>query len=348
MDAEVHGTTAVPGVDLAKLAPWFAEHVPGAGDGPLQVRRLSGGRSNLTYEVSDGARTWVLRRPPLGHVLATAHDMAREYRVISALAGTCVPVPRPLALCADESVIGAPFYVMEKVDGVVYRSPDLLDQLGTAGAHQVGHALADVLAALHNVDPAAVGLADFGRPEGFLQRQLSRWDRQLAASRTRDVPGIDDLARRLASTLPASPRAALLHGDYRLDNVIVHTADPGRINAVLDWEMSTLGDPLADLGMFCMYWDGFAGLSGAVLSPGGHPGFPSRADLVERYAARSGVGVDRLDWYIAFAFYKIAVILEGIYCRYVQGLTVGDGFDRIGDVVPALVERGHAALTGGC
>ncbi len=348
MDAEARGTTAVPGVDLARLTPWFAEHVPGAGRGPLQVRRIPGGRSNLTYEVSDGTRTWVLRRPPLGHVLATAHDMAREYRVISALAGTSVPVPRPLALCADESVLGAPFYVMEKVDGIVYRSPDLLDRLDAASAHQVGYALADVLAELHTVDPATVGLADFGRPEGFLQRQLRRWGQQLAASRTRDIPGIDDLARRLAETLPASPRAALVHGDYRLDNVIVHAADPARITAVLDWEMSTLGDPLADLGLFCMYWDGFAGLGGTVTSPGARPGFPSRADLVERYAARSGVAVDHLDWYVAFAFYKIAVILEGIHCRYVQGLTVGDGFDRIGAVVPPLVERGHAALAGGC
>jgi aminoglycoside phosphotransferase (APT) family kinase protein len=349
-----------PGLDPSALRGWFSSALPaGAGyaGGALSARRLAGGRSNLTYLVTetggegagteggDAGPSWVLRRPPLGHVLATAHDMAREYRVLRALAGTGVPVPEVLALCEDTEVIGAPFYVMEYVRGVVYRTHPMLAEVAASGhAPAIAHRLTDILATLHTVDPATVGLADFGRPAGFLDRQLRRWARQLEASRSRDVPGFAALAEALAAGVPTSPRPALVHGDYRLDNVLV--APPDQIVAVLDWEMATLGDPLADLGMFCMYWDGWADLTSAPVapSPAAHAGFPSRGELVERYATRSGVPVGSLDWYVGFAFYKISVILEGIYFRHVQGLTVGEGFDHLGDLVPTLVERGRAAL----
>jgi aminoglycoside phosphotransferase (APT) family kinase protein len=339
---------APPGVDPAGLAAWLATALPPPEPdaGELAVTVLSGGRSNLTYQIVHSGRTMVLRRPPLGHVLATAHDMAREFRVISALAGTPVPVPRALAYCADPAVIGAPFYLMEKVDGAIYRNAAQLNRLSAADGDTLASTLATTLAALHAVDPRAVGLADFGRPDGFLHRQIGRWGKQLAASYTRPLPGAEELATRLARTEPVSPPGTIVHGDYRLDNVLVRrsgTAAP-EISAVLDWEMSTLGDPLTDLGMTCVYWDGLAGFGDSVPpAPGTLPGWPSRAQLVERYARRSTVPVDTLDWYIAFAYFKLAVILEGIYCRHVQGLTVGGGFDNIGPAVPELIARGLTA-----
>jgi len=333
-----------PGIDLAGLTAWLAGLFPDRPVQEPQVRLIAGGRSNLTYEIVHNGRSMVLRRPPLGHVLATAHDMLREYTVLTALAPTPVPVPDTLAYCGDETVIGAPFYLMAKVDGVVYRDAPALRALSEAAGQALGAALADTLAALHTVVPDDVGLGDFGRPEGFLDRQIRRWRKQLAASWTRDLPGAEELAERLAKALPHSGRPAVVHGDFRLDNALVDP-DSHRIAAVLDWEMATLGDPLTDLGLTCVYWDGLDELNESTPpSPGGLPGWPSRADLVERYAAASGVAVGNLDWYVAFAYFKLAVILEGIYCRYTQGLTVGEGFGQIGAVVPELLARGHTAL----
>src|SRR6266511_2339557 len=258
---------------------------------------------------------------------------------------TPVPVPRTLAYCDGPDVIGAPFYLMEKVPGVIYRDGPALRALDSAAGRALGHALADTLADLHVVDPAAVGLAEFGRPEGFLERQVRRWRKQLAASYTRPLPGAEELAERLAGTEPVSGRAAVVHGDFRLDNVLVDPSGEGRIAAVLDWEMATLGDPLTDLGITCVYWDGLADLNDSTPpSPGSLPGWPSRDELVDRYATRSGTAVGALDWYVAFAYFKLAVILEGIYCRHTQGLTVGEGFDDIGAAVPELFARGHATL----
>jgi len=330
-----------PGIDLAGLTRWLAGMFPAEPQGPPEVDRISGGRSNLTYHVVHSGRSMVLRRPPLGHVLDTAHDMQREYTVLSALHPTPVPVPQTLGYCADESVIGAPFYLMAKVDGAVYRTGAQVRALDPEVGTGLGFALADTLAELHAVDPGAVGLAGFGRPEGYLDRQVRRWCKQLAASYTRPLPGADELAERLAGTVPAGTRAAIVHGDYRLDNVIVRD---GRIAAILDWEMSTLGDPLTDLGIACVYWDGVGGFGDTLPpSPGSLPGWPSRADLIERYARHAGTGIDRLDWYLAFAYFKLAVILEGIWCRYTQGLTVGAGFDQIGAGVPELIARGLSA-----
>ncbi len=328
------------GVDLATLPRWFADHVAGADAGKqLSAALIAGGRSNLTYVIGDGGREWVLRRPPLGHVLPTAHDMSREYRVISALADTPVPVPRTEALCTDESVIGAPFYVMEKVDGRVLRDEAAVAALGADDAARCSRALVDVLASIHSVDPIAVGLEDFGRPDGYLERQLRRWGQQWGRSKTRELPSLDELARRLQAALPASGAPAIVHGDYRLDNTMLAPDDAGRIVAVLDWEMATLGDPLADVGLFLLYW---GEVDAQLVGPGkpltDRPGFLTPDEVVERYARASGRSVDALDFYVALAAYKLAIILEGIHARYLQGKTVGEGFGGIGDLVPELVE----------
>ncbi|MCZ2525800.1 phosphotransferase family protein [Streptomyces sp. HB2AG] len=327
-----------PGLDPQRLRAYLDRERPGLVAGELTGELIEGGRSNLTYAVTDGTRRWVVRRPPLGHVLATAHDMAREHRVISALHPTSVPVPEPVLLCEDEEVLGAPFYVMQFVEGTPYRTAKELSALGPQRTRAVVLELVDTLAALHSVDPAEVGLADFGRPEGFLERQLRRWGKQLEASRSRELAGIDELHAELGARLPASPAPAVVHGDYRLDNVLVDSDD--RIRAILDWEMSTLGDPLTDLGLLVMYSDRPAGDDSPVANTGAAPGHPAVQELIERYAERSGRDVSGINWYTAFACFKLAVILEGIHLRYTKGQTVGSGFDRIGALVPGLVERG--------
>ncbi|WP_308259564.1 phosphotransferase family protein [Pseudonocardia sp. H11422] len=339
--------TDPPGLDLTALARYLLR-LPDAGAHPagrLHARLLAGGRSNLTYLVTDDTHRWVLRRPPLGHVLATAHDMNREHRVLTALAGSTVPVPRTVARCDDAEVIGAPFYLMEHVDGVVYRDDDQLAACSPAAAAKIADALVDALVALHTTAPAAVGLSDFGRPVGYLDRQLRRWRTQLDASRSREVPGFDRLGDRLAATTPPQAPSAIVHGDYRLDNVIIDAHDPARVLAVLDWEMSTLGDPLSDLAATVMFWDGVSGLETVITAtPGDHRAFPRRARLLDRYAAGTGADLGALPWYLGFAHYKLAVICEGIHYRHTRGETVGAGFDRIGGLVPHLIERGHACL----
>jgi aminoglycoside phosphotransferase (APT) family kinase protein len=327
------------GLDLDKLQTFLGSPTP------LTARMFAGGRSNLTYAVTDGTQRWVLRRPPLGHVLPTAHDMAREHRVLEALSKAGFPAPRPVLLCTDPEVIGAPFYLMEHVDGRIYRDEKDLEQLGPDRLRDLVLRLVDTLADLHSLDPAAIGLADFGRPEGFNQRQVSRWKKQLDASRSRDIPGIEELHARLAVDIPAGGPGSVVHGDYRLDNVLIGPAQ--EINAVLDWEMSTLGDPLSDVALMLVY----AGLplqvsDGRSTVPLNVAGHPTLAEMSARYADRSGRDVSDLHWYVGFAAFKLAVILEGVHYRYVQGQTVGDGFDAIGNLVGPLVMRGHEALEG--
>ncbi|MBK1787623.1 phosphotransferase family protein [Prauserella cavernicola] len=337
------GVTSPPGVEVSSLESFLRAECPGLLTGPLRAGLLSGGRSNLTYLLTDGHERWVLRRPPLGHVLATAHDMGREFRVLGALHPTDVPVPRPI-VSAGPDVLGAPFYVMEFADGDVLRERA---QLEAAAAPALAGELVDVLARLHRLDPAAVGLADLGRPAGYLERQVRRWGTQLAASGSREVPGIAELGTRLGQRLPAHQRAGIVHGDYRLDNVVTGR-DDGRVLGVLDWEMATLGDPLTDVASMVVWWDGIRGLDSPVAAvPGDVPGFPSGDTLVEHYARATGWDLAGFAWYLAFAYYKIAVIFEGIHYRAEQGLTVGEGFDRLGALVPALVERGHDALGTG-
>ncbi|MFF0514756.1 phosphotransferase family protein [Streptomyces sp. NPDC004250] len=335
-----------PGLDLDRLRELLDRERPGLVTGPLSGRLIEGGRSNLTYAVSDGTARWVVRRPPLGHVLATAHDMKREHRVISALHPTDVPVPRPLILCEDEDVVGAPFYVMEFVEGTPYRTADQLAPLGPERTRAAVLNLVDTLVELHAVDPAEVGLGDFGRPEGFLDRQLRRWAKQLDASRNRDLTGIDELHATLGRELPRSPAPTVVHGDYRLDNVLIG-GENDEINAILDWEMSTLGDPLTDLGLLVMYSSPLGMPDSPVSTTAQAPGHPAPAELVQRYADRSGRDVGSVAWYTAFGWFKLAVILEGIHYRYTLGRTVGPGFDRIGDLVPVFIEHGLTTLQKG-
>ena len=342
----------LPGLDLARLGAHLGRRFPGLVTGPLSAVLIAGGRSNLTYEVTDGVSAWVLRRPPLGHVLATAHDMAREHRVMSALEGTAVPVPRTYALCEDPDVLGAPFYLMERIEGTVFRTPEQTAALGAERARAVALDLVSVLATLHAVDPAKVGLEGFGRPEGYLERQVRRWRKQLAASRSREIDGIDELSDVLAGSIPVTQRHVIVHGDYKLDNVIVGPSDPtgsgspprpgGSVAAVVDWEMATLGDPLSDVGLLRLYWDGFGEPADRPVRP--EFGFPPGEELLRHYAGAAGLDLTPLPWYEAFGCFKLAVISEGIHFRHLQGKTVGAGFAEIGAMVEPLVARGLATL----
>jgi aminoglycoside phosphotransferase (APT) family kinase protein len=331
-----------PGLDLSRLRPWLIATVPGV-SGELSAKLIAGGKSNLTYEISDGTGAWILRRPPLGHVLATAHDMAREYRVMSALRGTGVPVPETYALCDDDSVLGAPFYVMELVAGRPYRFAAELASLGRHRTRAISQSLVDTLAALHAVDPQQVGLGDFGRPEGFLARQVGRWRKQLDASHTRDLPAAGELFTRLSTRAPAGSTPGIVHGDFRLDNVLVDGQD--RMAAVIDWEMATLGDPLTDLALMLVYGRlGQAGPAVAISDVMSAPGFLDESEVVERYAAGSARDLNDFGFYLALASYKLAGILEGIHYRYVHGQTVGEGFAHIGSLVEPLLDEGLTAL----
>ncbi|MEO7446731.1 MAG: phosphotransferase family protein [Humibacillus sp.] len=335
--------TDPPGLPLDRLAPFLAAAAPGLLSGPLTGRVIAGGKSNLTYEVSDGAATVIVRRPPLGHVLATAHDMVREHRVITALRDTSVPVPQTYAVCPGDDVIGAPFYVMERVEGTPYRFEAQLAPLGAQRVRAVSERMVDTLVALHHVDPADVGLADFGRPDGFLERQVRRWKHQLDASRSRDLPGIDELHDRLASSVPAQGDPTIVHGDFRLDNLLVTGDD--EISAVLDWEMATLGDPLTDVALLEAYQTLPLMMDSVVVSDVSRaPGFISGPELRQRYAAASGRDLTHLSFHLGLAYFKLAVILEGIHYRYTRGQTVGGGFSSIGEATVPLVTAGLAAV----
>jgi aminoglycoside phosphotransferase (APT) family kinase protein len=333
----------LPGVDLVALAAWMDAQRPGLRAGDLAGEVIAGGKSNLTYRITDGASTWALRRPPLAHVLPTAHDMAREFRVVSALASTGVPVPPAIALCQDAEVLGAPFYLMGFVDGVVLDKPELLRDLEPATATRTCELLMDTLVDLHDVDPSAVGLADFGRPDGFLARQVRRWHQQWQASETRPLDSLERTVQRLGATLPEQSPSAIVHGDYRLTNVMfAPTLD--RIAAVVDWEMATLGDPLTDLGLLVVYQD--LAQEGDTIMPQMLPerGFLTSAQLVAHYARQSSRDLSRLNWYVGLGYFKLAVVAEGIHHRYLAGKTVGAGFDHFGAAVPVLLDAALQAL----
>ena len=322
-------THAPAGADPAVVGPYLATALADDRWSSCTVELIAGGKSNLTYRVDSPAGSAVLRRPPLGHVLPTAHDMVREHTVMSALAGTDVPVPRTLHLCTDAEVLGQPFYVMERVEGHVCREslPDgYADQ--PAQRRAVGEGLVDVLASLHDVDPAAVGLGEFGRPEGYLERQVRRWVKQWDATRIEGHEALDALAADLAADVPTTP---------------------GRVAAVLDWEMSTLGDPLADVGILLGYWsqaDDGGARTEALVVPAATvlEGFPTRAEVAERYAVRTGLDLTPLPWYAAFAAFKLAVVCAGIVARVRGGAMVGDGFEGIEERIGPLVEIGRTTL----
>ena len=312
-------TAAPPGIEPDATTAWFAANVPGVRP-PLAFHLIPGGRSNLTYLVRDAAgAAWVLRRPPLSGVLPSAHDMGREHRIISALRDTPVPVPEAVGLCPDASVTGAPFYVMSYVDGIVPRDRDAVantfDERQRAAA---AGSLVESLVALHRVDPDEVGLGDLGRRDGYVERQLRRWGRQWEQSKTRELPAIEEVGRRLAARVPPQGPATIVHGDYRLDNVIVSPA--GEVLAVIDWELCTLGDPLADVGLLMVYWsepgDDVLPLGSA---PTALPGFPRRDEVAAAYAHSSGRDLSDLEFYIALGYWKLAVILEGVYARSAAG-----------------------------
>lgn len=346
-------TEEIPGLDLDAFARWYDGVRPGEVAGPLTGSLIAGGKSNLTYTVTDGTCSWIVRRPPLGHVQATAHDMGREFTAMSALAGTDVPVPQTYAHCADPEVIGAEFYVMEKVDGVAYRTAAQLEPIGAPGTRQLAEAMVDVLARLHAVVPAEVGLAEFGRPAGFLARQVRRWGRQLEGSATRPLPDAETLLARLTGTVPAddatrdASTSAIVHGDYRLDNLLSLPAETQPVQAVVDWEMATIGDPLTDVALLLVY-DKLGTLVGgsAVADASSAAGYPSESEQLQRYAASSGRELGDLGFHLGLAYLKIAVILEGIHHRFQAGQTVGEGFDHVGETVEPLLAAGLRATAG--
>jgi aminoglycoside phosphotransferase (APT) family kinase protein len=341
--------TTVEGVDGPKVTAWFEANVDDVHP-PLQFNLIAGGHSNLTFSVTDAkGQVWVLRRPPLGHVLATAHDMRREHTIISALGPTPVPVAPAIGLCSDEDVNGAPFYVMGFVDGTVIRDANTArTALDEAGRRRAGESIADVMAEIHAVDVDAVGLGDLGKREGYIARQLKRWYGQFQQSNEltqRPVPLVHEVHDVLFSRIPPQEGAAIVHGDYRLDNCML--ADDGHIAAVLDWEICTLGDPLADVGLLMVYWNEADDPHATLLTaPTTVEGFPSRADLLERYAAKSGRDLSAVDFYVAFGYWKLACIVEGVYARYAHGAMgkPADGFEAFSTQVVRLAEQAKQAV----
>ena len=334
------------GIDTVRVSAWLEDNIDGV-QPPFDFALIAGGRSNLTYAVrdADGHRL-VLRRPPLSQVLATAHDMAREHRIISAVGRTRVPVPQALGLCTDAEVNGAPFYVMSFVDGVVLDSPDRATALPVALRPQVSQHLIDVLADLHAVDVDDVGLGDLARREGYVERQVKRWSTQWEQSKPRELLAIDEVARQLREHLPIQQGVAIAHGDFRFGNCLTDV-EQGRINAVLDWELCTLGDPLADLGYLGVYWYDGDPASVRANDPTSAGGFLTYSDLVERYAARTGRDVSGIGYYIAFGCWRLAVISEGVYSRYVHGAMVDDGeidLPAFKESTESLAERARGAI----
>ncbi|MGD0880086.1 MAG: phosphotransferase family protein [Acidimicrobiales bacterium] len=339
----------VEGIDSRPVTEWLAANVAGSVP-PYDFELIAGGRSNLTYRVTDGAgHTYALRRPPVSHVLATAHDMTREHTVISALQSTGVPVPRTLGLCTDTAVNGAPFYVMSFVEGHILRDEAASSRLAEPVRAHASDSLVDTLAALHAVDVDAVGLGQFARREGYIARQLKRWHGQFEQSTLDGRPGpavIDRAWEVLSAKIPDQQGASIVHGDYRLDNTVLD--DRGDVVAILDWEICTLGDPLADLGLLLVYWAEADDRDQAVLgvAPTALPGFATRDQLVARYAAASGRDVSAVPYYRAFGIWKLACILQGVYVRYAGGAAAGDrtGVDQFAEGVVRLGERALAEV----
>ena len=313
---------------------------------PLSFERISGGHSNLTYGVRDAAGTrWALRRPPLGKRLGSAHDMGREQRVVSALADTPVPVAPVTGFCEDESVNGAPFYAMEFVEGPILRGLAEADAFPDEDDRRaIGERVVDTLVEIHAVDPDAVGLGDLGRKEDYVARQLRRWQGQWEKSKTRELAAIDAVHERLAARIPEQGPATIVHGDYRLDNMILTPG--GEVAAVVDWELCTLGDPLADVGLLMVYWPEAGEELVALGQPATlAPGFPKREELKVRYAERSGRDLSQLDFFVALGYWKLAIILEGVYARYAAGAygKVDPGIEEFARLVERLADAAEQA-----
>ena len=328
------------------MEAWFDANVDGAHP-PLSFEPIAGGRSNLTYAVEDSAgRRWALRRPPLGKALGSAHDMGREHKVVSSLAPTNVPVAPIAGYCTDEAVNGAPFYVMDFVEGPILRMRPDSEPYDDAQQRTIGENVIDTLVDIHALDPDDVGLGDLGKKEDYVARTLRRWQGQWEKSQTREIPLIDEIHGRLSARIPEQGPATIVHGDYRLDNMIL-TPDAQGVAAVVDWELSTLGDPLADVGMLLVYWgDRDAKLFPLFEPATTAPGFPSLGEVRERYAARSGRDLGLIDYYVALGLWKLAIILEGVYSRYSAG-QYGDNVDEavraFGENVVKLAEAADEA-----
>jgi aminoglycoside phosphotransferase (APT) family kinase protein len=333
-----------PLIDEENLRRYLAQHMAGEEEktAPLAIERISGGHSNETFFIQRGSQEWVLRRPPRGPLLPTAHDVLREYRVLKALNTTSVPTPRVLLACDDSSIIGAPFYLMERVEGIVVRNalPGYADAV--AGRRAVSKALIDALVELHGADWRAIGLGDFGKPEGYLERQLRRWSGQLEKSRQRPLPDLDAVTNWLVEHMPVSGPATIVHGDYRLDNVML-AKDEARVVAIVDWEMATIGDPLADVGYLLSFWrepdDPEPEFASDVWRMMEQPGFFSRTEITQYYAERTGRPVGDMAFYEALAIWKLAILLEGSYSRHRSGTTDDPFFAQLGEGVPALARR---------
>jgi aminoglycoside phosphotransferase (APT) family kinase protein len=325
-------------LDTTRLREWMSAHL--GGDAPIEVTRITSGASNEMFEVTRDDEVMILRRPPSARVARSAHDVVREHRVLTALAGADVPHPRPIALCEDDSVIGAPFYLMERIDGFTPREPlppPFDSDLDVRRAMALE--LIDVLARLAGVDWVAAGLTGFGRPDGFLERQVDRWLGQLETYRTRDIPGLDKVARWLTDSRPQMNPAGIMHGDYQFINVMYAHGVPPRIAAVVDWEQATIGDPLLDLGWVLAGWTdpGEEVLYGTYMSD--RRGLPTRAELTARYAEHAGRSIEHVDYYVVLSLFKLACVLEGSYYRYIKGMSRTPQHQRFGELVPQLIAR---------
>ncbi len=337
------------GLDIDKVSRWIEANVTGIRP-PLAIELIEGGRSNLTYRLEDAkGQAFVLRRPPLGQVLPTAHDMAREYQVISALADSPVPVPQAYGICRDETVTGAPFYVMSYIEGHIMRGRDGADALDIGARQRAGRSVAETLAALHALDVDAVGLGNFAKRDAYIERQLRRWHRQFWESGGRNPEAgeiVDAVHRELAANVPPQGAPSIVHGDYRLDNVVLSSA--GEVVGVLDWEICTLGDGLADVGLLMVYWaepgdeDVLLGLN-----PTAAPGFPSRSQMQAYYESASGRALPDLNFYTAFGYWKLACIRQGVYARYMAGAAAGDRsiVDGYADSVVKLAKKALKMLS---
>jgi aminoglycoside phosphotransferase (APT) family kinase protein len=332
-------------LELARLEPYLRGHFPDL-RGALAVKQFPSGHSNLTYSVSLGETEMVLRRPPFGSKVKSAHDMGREYNVLAKL-HAAYPTPRPLLFCTDESVLGSPFYVMERVRGVILRRnlPAEL-ALPPETARRLSESFIDNLAALHGLDYAALGLGELGKPQGYLERQVRGWMERYQGSKTHDLPEVEPLSTWLRQHMPSQSAATLVHNDYKYDNMVLDPADITQVKAVLDWEMCTLGDPLTDLGTALAYWidpDDPPQMQMVRWSPTIVPGMLRRAELAQRYAEKTGSDLSDIVFYYAFAMFKVAVIIQQIYYRYFHGLTKDERFASLGEVARTLMSVGLSA-----
>ncbi|MFN2462134.1 MAG: phosphotransferase family protein [Candidatus Velthaea sp.] len=347
-DADTIDVRAEESLDLSRLEPYVRARLPEA-SGALEVRQFGGGHANLTYLIRIGERDYVLRRPPLGAVAPGAHDMRREHRVLSQLHAGFALAPQSYFLCTDHAVIGADFFVMERRHGVAFRHDipaPWVDRPRTLRG--VGFSLIDNLAALHAVDPASVGLGDLGKPDGYVERQVRGWIERWHNALTPDVDRGEAFTAWLAAHVPTPRRTSLLHNDYKLDNTLLDARDPATTTAILDWDMCTRGEPLMDLGYLLGLWCESGEERDAIHGrmPTWRAGFPTRREAVQRYAERSGADVGGLEWYVIFAVFRFAVILQQIYVRYVRGQTHDERFAHFGTGVNQLVRRGLALTAG--